>query len=41
MLYTITMVGLAVAQKLFELYALFIIGPLFAATMPNDNGVRM
>lgn len=41
MCYTLIMVGLGISSKIFELYLLFIVGPFYAATMPNDNGVKM
>lgn len=41
MLFAIFMLGLALVQKVLELYFLFIIGPVVATTMVNDGGERI
>lgn len=37
----LVIIGTALIQKIFELFFLFIVGPLIAATMPIDDGKRM
>ncbi|ASP28309.1 hypothetical protein SCORR_v1c05370 [Spiroplasma corruscae] len=40
LLYSLIMLCMAVVQKSIELFLLFILGPLVAAWMVNDNGAR-
>ncbi len=39
--WALCLAGLACAGKVFEMYILFIIGPLFGASMVADDGVRL
>ncbi|AUB32003.1 Mbov_0396 family ICE element transmembrane protein [Spiroplasma floricola] len=41
LLYTLIMLCMAIVQKSIELFLLFLIGPLVAAWMVNDHGIRM
>ncbi len=41
LLYTLIMLCMAIVQKSIELFLMFLIGPLVAAWMVNDHGIRM